>query len=208
MRTTRETLTIILGCSLLMTLEAMAQSGEVALPPIPAAGTVAVGEIGPFPTSKDVGAFNAATLLLDKRKKLKLSESQVTALTTLQASLTARNADLVTRYDSLLRDHKATPPTIRAVQASGVISGRVVSVSRGSGSGIPSTTPSGGGPVIITETMRGLWDASQELLVRHNADVADAAALLDASQGDEGMKLLDDQTRDMFKRLPQPPTRK
>ncbi|MES2523187.1 MAG: hypothetical protein V4617_10840 [Gemmatimonadota bacterium] len=197
-----------------LSAKAQAQSGEVALPPIPAEGTVALGDIKAFPSAADVGSFNPAKELLDKRKRLQLTELQVTALRDLQTTLTTRNEDQVKRYETAYRLHKS----VESAGFPGMVKGQIVSVTRIGGSGQASMPTASSGPppspggaargtVIVTAPMRIMWDASQELMVRHNKDVMDAASVLEATQADEGMALLDKQTREMLKKLPQPPTR-
>src|SRR5262245_34254692 len=55
----------------------------------------------PNPTAKDVQKQDPISLLLDKKKKLKLDKDQVTQLNTLGAKLKEQNAPLYTRVDSL-----------------------------------------------------------------------------------------------------------
>ena len=66
------------------------------------------GGIPKFATAKELEKFNAADALLTDQRKLKLSDSQVTQLTSLRASLYEKNADLLVRYDSVRRNFK--PP--------------------------------------------------------------------------------------------------
>ncbi len=59
-----------------------------------------------FPAAKSLEKHNPATLVLDKRKKLALSDSQATAFKAIQMRIFERNGSLLVRYDSLQRDFR------------------------------------------------------------------------------------------------------
>ena len=52
-------------------------------------------------TAKEIEKLNPAALLIDKRKKLSLTDSAVAALHTLEMKIYERNSDLLARYDSV-----------------------------------------------------------------------------------------------------------
>jgi hypothetical protein len=68
-----------------------------------------------FPEAKDLQKYNPAALIVDKRKKLSLSDSQVGALKALELRINERNAPLLVRYDSVRRDYR--PPRDEARDA-------------------------------------------------------------------------------------------
>ncbi|MES2523186.1 MAG: hypothetical protein V4617_10835 [Gemmatimonadota bacterium] len=188
---------LLLGCMISVASTASAQSVAIVLTPIPPVGPMMVndGQRPPntrdFPTTKQFASFNTSRALLDQRKKLKLTEEQVNALTALEAVITARNAELVASYDSVFRVYKNSDESIRVARMTAVD---------------VSTLATQRTSVMVTPIKRAMWIASQELIVRHNADVADALALLDDSRRDAAVKLLNAHTREMLTVLPQPPT--
>ncbi|MGH7655637.1 MAG: hypothetical protein ACREN6_13335 [Gemmatimonadaceae bacterium] len=56
-----------------------------------------------YPGAVELQKFNPVALLIDQRKKMSLTDAQVTALRPLQAKIYERNGDLVARYDSVQR---------------------------------------------------------------------------------------------------------
>ena len=70
-----------------------------------------------FPAAKAVEKYNPAALLLDKRKKLSLTDAQVAQLKDLRQRIFERNAPLLARYDSLQRDFR--PPRVNPRPAGG-----------------------------------------------------------------------------------------
>ena len=63
-----------------------------------------------FPSAKTLQDYNPASLLLDKHKKLKLTDAQQTQLKDLRLAIFERNVGLLARYDSLQREY--TPPKL------------------------------------------------------------------------------------------------
>ena len=61
-----------------------------------------------YPPAKDLQHFNPAELLIDKKRKLSLTDSQVTALTAMRSKFFERTGALLARYDSVRADYK--PP--------------------------------------------------------------------------------------------------
>jgi len=56
-----------------------------------------------YPGAVELQKFNPVALLIDQRKKVALTDSQVTALRPLQLKIYERNGDLIARYDSVQR---------------------------------------------------------------------------------------------------------
>ena len=63
-----------------------------------------------FPSAKTLQDYNPASLLLNKHKKLKLTDAQQEQMKALRLAIFERNASLMARYDSLQRDYK--PPQL------------------------------------------------------------------------------------------------
>ncbi len=59
-----------------------------------------------YPAAAELQKYNPVMYLIDQKKKLSLTDSQVTALRPLQGMIFERNADLVARYDSVQRIYK------------------------------------------------------------------------------------------------------
>jgi hypothetical protein len=59
-----------------------------------------------YPAAVELQKFNPAVFLIDQRKKLALSDSQVAVLHGLQSRIYERNADFLARYDSVQRIYK------------------------------------------------------------------------------------------------------
>ena len=130
-----------------------------------------------FPTASDLNKYNPASLLIDKKKSLTLSEAQVATLNSLRDSITSRNGDLMSHYDSVQRAYK------------------------------PPTTPSREAPdresMDQATHLRALIDSLQ---VRRLLDVSDALAVVtDAKARQQAAELLMKQEQDYHTKLPPPP---
>ncbi len=76
-----------------------------------AGGDMSTNSGGPAPkppTAHELTDMNPAALLLDKKKKLSLADSQVAQLKVIQKKINERNAQLMSQYDSVRR--LAVPP--------------------------------------------------------------------------------------------------
>ncbi|MHB8838469.1 MAG: Spy/CpxP family protein refolding chaperone, partial [Gemmatimonadaceae bacterium] len=63
-----------------------------------------------YPSAKTVQKYNPAELLLEKHKKLKLTDGQQAQLKDLRLQIFDRSADLLARYDSVQREFKPPQP--------------------------------------------------------------------------------------------------
>jgi hypothetical protein len=124
-----------------------------------------------FPVAKDIEKLNPASLLLDKKKKVALSDSQVTAMKALELKIFERNGALLAKYDSVRKDFK--PPTQSSDRNE-----RPDSTQRGA--------------MVQMRTMR---DLIIQLADRRRDDVADALALVSEDKRKDAAKLLDDQDK-------------
>ena len=143
-----------------------------------------------FGTAKEIERFNAADALLQDQRKLQLSEAQVTQLTALRATLYEKNADILVRYDSVRRDYK--PP---------------VSLTDPRGPAAEGSLPSQEEIAKLREQMLLMMTLGEQLMDRRGEQIAACLALVDDSQRDRATKVLDDQTRELRKQIPERPTR-
>lgn len=146
--------------------------------------------IGKIATAKELERFNAADALLNDHKKLKLTDPQVEQLTSLRASLFEKNADLLVRYDSVRRNFN--PPK---------------SLTDASGPSDATAMPSQEEMEKLREQMMAMSAIGDQLLQRRADNMDACLALMDDTQKDRARKVLDDQTDDMKKVLPQLPSR-
>ena len=147
-------------------------------------------------TLKEIEALNPAKLLVDKRKKLSLADSQVASLKLLQQRIYERNADLLVSYDSIRKEIK-----IPDAPAGGMGGGT------GGGMGGP---PAGGGgaPMSDEETaalqsrMQALMAVTRQLRDRRQVDVAETLTLVGQDQLKKANELLNSQTEEFNSLLP------
>lgn len=143
-----------------------------------------------FATAKELEKFNAADALIQEQRKLKLTEAQITQLTSLRATLYEKNADLLVRYDSVRREYK--PPA---------------SLSDARGPADPGALPSQEEMAKLRDQMLLMMSIGEQLMERRPDQVATCVALVDDSQRDRATKVLDEQTKELRKQIPERPTR-
>src|ERR1039457_2079215 len=83
-----------------------------------------------FPEAKDLQKFNPASLLIDKKKKLSLADSQVAALKALESKIYERNAALLVQYDSLRSAYRPPARDANATPSPGADSARTASLTQ------------------------------------------------------------------------------
>ena len=130
-----------------------------------------------FPSAKDLEKLNPAALLVDKHKKLSLADSQVAALRTVERNIFERNADLLSRYDSVRRDYK--PPSAEARTAA---DDKAQSVS-------------------MTQ-MRAMQDILEQLIERRRVDVGEALGVVPEARRKQAGELLDKQDQEFLESIP------
>ena len=148
------------------------------------------GGMPKFATAKELERFNAADALLNDQKKLKLTEPQIAQLTTLRASLFEKNADILVRYDSVRRNFK--PPA---------------ALTDNRGPVDESSMPSQEEMMKLGEQMRAMMTLAEELLARRPEQVAACLAMVDDTQRERATKVLEDQTNELRKQVPERPSR-
>ena len=132
-----------------------------------------------YPAAAELQKYNPVVFLIDQRKKMPLSDSQVTVLRGLQARIYERNADLLARYDSVQRIYK--PENANDASNLKADSLRTRSLQQ-------------------TLVMNGVLDS---LMTRRQNDDLDALALIaDDNAKKKAADLLDKQDADFAKLMP------
>lgn len=135
-----------------------------------------------FPSAGELQRYNPAGLLVDNKKRLSLSDSQVAGLTALRGRIYSRNADLLARYDSARNDYR--PPNTRDRDTSAAQD----SVRRAAMAG--------------DRLLRSLLDSLRE---RRNTDVRETLDFVpDAKQHKPAVDLLNHQDADFLDQMPRP----
>jgi hypothetical protein len=141
-----------------------------------------------FATAKELERFNAADALLNDQRKLKLTEAQVTQLTSLRATLFERNSDLLVRYDSVRKNYN--PP---------------VALTDPRGPASEGAMPSPAEMAVLREQMLLMMAVADQLMERRPDNVAACLALVDDSQKERATKVLTEQTEELRKQVPERP---
>lgn len=127
-------------------------------------------------SAKEIEKHNPAALLIDKRKKLSLSDSSVAALRTLELKIYERNSDLLARYDSVRQ-------TIAPVAKSG------------EEPTAQQLTDRQLGMQVMRKTLEQLMD-------RRHADIGETLDLVPEASRRKAAGLLDDQDEELGKLMP------
>lgn len=132
-----------------------------------------------YPAAAELQKYNPVVLLIDQRKKISLSDSQVTLLRPMQSAIYERNADLLARYDSVQRLYKPENANDASNLRADSIRTRALQQ---------------------TLIMNGVLDS---LMTRRQNDDLDALALIaDDKQKKKAAELLDKQDADFAKLMP------
>ena len=139
-----------------------------------------------FPSANDIQKFNPAALVIDKRKKVALADSQVTALTTVRGRIYERNGEILARYDSIRKEFR--PPRAQDQNRTG------------------STPETDSVRIASLNQMRTLRQLLDSITSRRTTDVREVLDYLtDDKQHKAAVELLNDQDRDFTDKLPQLP---
>jgi hypothetical protein len=144
--------------------------------------------------------LNPARMLVDKRKKISLADSQVNQLKALDRKIADRNKPLLAQYDSVRREmHFPNSGPAGGEMASKMGSGSKRSGGATSASGGPAF-PAGGGSTespeavaLLRSQMQALGAISQQFKARHDTDLAEALALLTPEQVEKAKEFVDEQ---------------
>ena len=127
-----------------------------------------------FPVAKDLEKFNPAALLIDKRKKLSLSDSLVASLKALELKIYERNGALLAQYDSVRREYHAPSGS------SGNDSEQTASVAQ----------------------MRLMENLLEQLVERRHADVEESLGVIPDAEKKRAAEFLDKQDKDYLEQIP------
>ena len=130
-----------------------------------------------FPVAKDLEKLNPAALLVDKRKKLSLTDSQVAPLKTLELRIYERNGALLSQYDSVRKDYRA--PSGQAVTA--------------------ADDKAQADAIAQMRMMRSILD---QLIDRRRTDVQEALSLMPEEQKRKAAEFLDKQDKEFLEQIP------
>jgi len=158
-------------------------------------GTDPAASAGPsarsMPSSRDLVRMNPAALLVDKRKKLGLSDSVVKQLKAVQKTIDDRNAPLMAQYDSI---HKWTMPLASSSQSRAMSPG-FSDADKSSAAAAPSPAEQ----AKMESSMRDLRRVVADYRDRRKTDVADALAAVPDAQKQAATDLLTQQDADLDK---------
>ena len=152
-------------------------------------------------TAGQIEDLNPARLLVDKRKKLSLADSQVAQMKVLEKKITERNKDLLTHYDSVRDDMRfgnvaPAPGSMAATMGTGG-SGR-----KNASSGMGTTTQTPEEAARLREQLIALRVIGMQIRERRPADLADALALLTPDQQKKAEEFVKEQEEEVNRLLP------
>jgi hypothetical protein len=130
-------------------------------------------------TAKEIEKLNPAALLIDKRKKLSLTDSAVAALHTLEMKIYERNSDLLARYDSV---RQTIAPAAKS-----------------------SDEPTAQQSADRQLGMQVMRKALEQLMDRRRADIGETLDLVPENAKKKAAGLLDDQDEELGKLMPRGP---
>ena len=155
------------------------------------------------PSAGDLQDLNPASLLVDKRKKLTLADSQVNQMKALEKKIKERNAPIFAEYDSVRREMRfpnSAPPTGSLGGSKGRTSpSGSGGFGGGDGAGL-GTSPEA--MAKLREQMQALAAIGLKLQERRPADVAESLALLTPDQVTKAREFIDEQDQEFDRILP------
>jgi hypothetical protein len=152
-------------------------------------------------TAGQIEDLNPARLLVDKRKKLSLVDSQVAQMKVLEKKIKERNAALLAQYDSVRDEMRfgnvaPAPGSMAATMGTGG-SGRR---NAPSGSGTTMQTPEEAAK--LREQLIALRVIGMQIRERRPADLAEALALLTPDQQKKAEEFVNEQEEEVNRLLP------
>jgi hypothetical protein len=145
-----------------------------------------------MPRSSDLVRMNPAALLIDKKKKLTLSDSLVKQLKSVQKTIDDRNAPIFAQYDSI---HKWTMPLAPTMSAASSSKPGFSDADKSSA----ASTPSPAEQAKMQSSMRDLRKLVADFRERRKTDVADVLAVVPDAQKAAATELLTQQDADLDK---------
>jgi hypothetical protein len=145
-----------------------------------------------MPRSSDLVRMNPAALLIDKKKKLNLSDSLAKQLKAVQKTIDDRNAPIFAQYDSI---HKWTMPLSSSASAASSSKPGFSDADRSSASSAPSAAEQ----AKMQSSMRDLRKVVADFREQRKKDVADVLAVVPDAQKAAATDLLTQQDADLDK---------
>ena len=145
-----------------------------------------------MPRSSDLVHMNPAALLIDKKKKLTLSDSVVKQLKAIQKTIDDRNAPTMAQYDSI---HKWTMPLTSTASAASSSKPGFSDADKSSAASAPSPAEQ----AKMQSSMRDLRKLVVDYREQRKKDVADALAVMPDAQKAAATDLLTQQDADLDK---------
>jgi hypothetical protein len=145
-----------------------------------------------MPRSSDLVRMNPAALLIDKRKKLTLSDSVAKQLKVVQKTIDDRNAPMMVQYDSI---HKWTMPLSSSASAASSSKPGFSDADKSSA----ASTPSPAEQAKMQSSMRDLRKLVADFREQRKKDVADALVVVPDAQKAAATDLLTQQDADLDK---------
>jgi hypothetical protein len=152
-------------------------------------------------TAGQIEDLNIAKLMIDKRKKLALADSQVTQMKALEKTIKDRNAALLAQYDSVrseIRFGNVSP----APGSMGATMGSGGSRDRNSPSGSGTTTQTPEEAARMRQQLGALRTIGAQIRERRAGDLTEVLALLTPEQQKIADELLREQDEDVDRLLP------
>jgi hypothetical protein len=156
--------------------------------------------------------LNPASVLVDKRKRITLADSQVTQLKAIEKKIRDRNAPILAEYDSVRKEMRF-PSSLPQGGEMGASMGTGARNNRNRASGSSSSTGGGGSSpdqtpeaqAKLRSQMQMLGQIGVKLQERRAADVAEALAVLTPDQLEKAREFITEQDEEFDRILPRAP---
>jgi hypothetical protein len=164
------------------------------------------------PTMGQLEDLNPASVLVDKRKRITLADSQVTQLKAIEKKIRDRNAPILAEYDSVRKEMRF-PTSLPQGGEMGASMGTGARNNRNRASGSSSSTGGGGSSpdqtpeaqAKLRSQMQVLGQIGVKLQERRAADVAEALAVLTPDQLEKAREFITEQDEEFDRILPRAP---
>jgi hypothetical protein len=164
------------------------------------------------PTMGQLEDLNPAAMLIDKRKRITLADSQVAQLKAIEKKIRDRNAPILAEYDSVRKEMRfpssmAPGGEMGASMGSGARNNRNrasgASAGTGGGGASPDQTPEA--QAKLRAQMQSLGTIGLKLQEQRIADMAEALAVLNADQLTRAREFVTEQDEEFDRILPRAP---
>jgi hypothetical protein len=163
------------------------------------------------PTMGQLEDLNPAAMLVDKRKRITLADSQVAQLKAIEKTIRDRNAPILAEYDSVRKEMRfpsSLPPggEMGASMGSGARNrNRASGASAGTGGGGASPDQTPEAQAKLRAQMQSLGEIGLKLQERRAADLAESLAVLTPDQLAKAQEFVTEQNEEFDRILPRVP---